>query len=174
MSEPELSFDPEQTKELEEASPTLGRVVQRPVYFISEVLRDTKSQYPKIQKLLYAILVASRKLQHYFQAHKVSVVTSFTLDCIFHNRETTGRIVEWAIKLGEFDLHFINCHAIKSCALANFVVEWARVPKDKEEELFAAPRHENPEHWTMHFDGSFTLLGTGARVVLTSPTSEQL
>ena len=36
--------------------------IQRPVYFISEVLSESKARYPPIQKLLYAILITSRKL----------------------------------------------------------------------------------------------------------------
>ena len=42
------------------------RRVQRPVYFISEVLKDAPRRYPEIQKLLYAVLIASKKLRHYF------------------------------------------------------------------------------------------------------------
>jgi hypothetical protein len=48
--------------------------VQRPVYFISEVLSETKIRYPQIQKLLYAVILTRRKLQHYFESHSVTGV----------------------------------------------------------------------------------------------------
>jgi hypothetical protein len=50
--------------------------VQQPIYYIIEVLHDAKTRYLDVHKLLYAVLIASRKLHHYFQAHKISVVTS--------------------------------------------------------------------------------------------------
>jgi hypothetical protein len=53
--------------------------VQRPVYYISEVLSETKARYPQIQKLLYAVVLARRKLRHYFETHPVTVVSSFPL-----------------------------------------------------------------------------------------------
>jgi hypothetical protein len=40
--------------------------VQRPVYFVSEVLSESKARYQPVQKLLYAVLTTSRKLQHNF------------------------------------------------------------------------------------------------------------
>jgi hypothetical protein len=52
-------------------------LVQRPVYFISEVLSKTKIRYPQIQKLLYAVILTRRKLRHYFESHPVTVVSSF-------------------------------------------------------------------------------------------------
>jgi hypothetical protein len=52
-------------------------LVQRPVYFISELLSETKIRYPQIQKLLYAVILTRRKLRHYFESHPVTVVSSF-------------------------------------------------------------------------------------------------
>jgi hypothetical protein len=54
--------------------------VQRPVYYISEVLFKTKARYPQVQKLLYAVVLAWRKLHHYFEAHPIKVVSSFPLE----------------------------------------------------------------------------------------------
>ena len=54
--------------------------VQRPVYYISEVLSESKIWYPHVQKLLYALLITSRKLRHYFESHKITVVMDFPLN----------------------------------------------------------------------------------------------
>jgi hypothetical protein len=68
--------------------------VQRPVYFISEVLSETKVRYLQIQKLLYAIVLMRRKLRHYFEGHSVTVDSSFPLGEIVQNREASRRIAK--------------------------------------------------------------------------------
>jgi hypothetical protein len=51
--------------------------VQHPVYYVSKTLHNAKARYPQIQKLLYAVIMTLRKLCHYFQAHKITAVSSF-------------------------------------------------------------------------------------------------
>jgi hypothetical protein len=52
--------------------------------------------------MLYALLITSHKLRHYFQSHKIKVVSSFPLGEILRTRDTTERIVKWSVELGEF------------------------------------------------------------------------
>jgi hypothetical protein len=102
-------------QESEDSGLTAGvRTIQKSVYYVSEVLHEAKARYLETHKLIYAILVVSRKLRHYFQAHIVVVVTSFPLKAILHNSNATGNIAKWAAELAEFQLDFQPRHAIKS------------------------------------------------------------
>jgi hypothetical protein len=98
--------------------------VQRPVYFISEVLSETKIRYPQIQKLLYAVVLTRRKLQHYFESRPVTVVSSFPLREIIQCQEASGRIAKWAMEIMGETISFAPRKAIKSQVLADFVAEW--------------------------------------------------
>jgi hypothetical protein len=98
--------------------------VQRPVYFISEVLSESKVQYPTVHKLLYSILITSKNLRHYFDEYKITVITDFPLVDILHNQDATGRISKWAVELGALSIEFKPRTAIKSQALVDFMAEW--------------------------------------------------
>jgi hypothetical protein len=92
-----------ESQEPEDSGPAIGvRTIQRPVYYASEVLHEAKTRYLETHKLLYVVLVVSRKLRHYFQAHRIVVVTSFPLKAILHNSNATGNIAKWATELAEF------------------------------------------------------------------------
>src|SRR4051812_39444477 len=139
--------------------------VQRPVYFISEVLTPSKQRYPHYQKLAMGIYLASQKLAHYFQDHSITVLSEAPLAEIMNNMYATGRIAKWSLDLLPYDIHYQPKKAIKSQALVDFLAEWT--------EAQSVPQ-SIPEQWTMFFDGSKMLNGAGAGVVLVSPRKDEM
>jgi hypothetical protein len=85
-----------------------------PVYFVSEVLSLSKKNYTELEKVLYAVLMASRKLRHYFQAFHIIVPSSQPLKYIMRNKEATGRIGNWAAELNEFSIDYVHRSSIQS------------------------------------------------------------
>jgi len=53
--------------------------VQQPVYYISKTLFDAETRYLPLEKLVLALVHATRKLPHYFQAHTIFVLTEYPL-----------------------------------------------------------------------------------------------
>jgi hypothetical protein len=78
--------------------------VQWPVYFISEVMSESKASYQPVQKLLYAVLITSRKLWQYFQEYSISVVTYYPLGDILRSQDATERISKWAVDIGALNI----------------------------------------------------------------------
>jgi ribonuclease HI/transposase InsO family protein len=140
--------------------------VQRPVYYISEVLSETKARYPQVQKLLYAVVLTRRKLRHYFEAHPVTVVSSFPLGEIIRNPDAACRIAKWSVELMGETLAYAPRKAIKSQILADFVAEW------KDTQL--PPPQIQAECWTLYFDDSVMKTGTGAGLLFVSPLGEHM
>ena len=105
-----------------------SRFAQRVVYYVSEALARAKTRYTKLEKIAYALLMASRKLRHYFLAYDITVPASYPLGDMFRNREATGRIGKWAAELAPFVVRFVARTTIKSQLLADFNTEWTPAP----------------------------------------------
>jgi hypothetical protein len=97
---------------------------QAPVYFVSELRSPSKKNYTELEKVMYAVLMASRKLRHYFQAYHKIVPSSQPLKDIMRNREATGRIGKWVVELNKFTIDYVHRSSIQSQALADFITDW--------------------------------------------------
>jgi hypothetical protein len=97
--------------------------VQRPVYFISEVLSPTKQRYPHYQKLAYNVFTIAQKLWQYFAVHPIIVVNEAPLCNILNNPSATGRVSLWGIELSPLDITYEKRKAIKSQILPDFTAE---------------------------------------------------
>ena len=97
--------------------------VQHPVYYVSKRFLDAKLRYPDMEKLAYTLVISSRKLRPYFQAHTIEVLTSYPLRQVLQKPKASGHLLKWAVELRQFDIHFRPCTTIKGQALADFVTE---------------------------------------------------
>jgi hypothetical protein len=109
--------------------------VQKPVYFVSKALHRAEERYPQIEKLAFALVMASRKLRPYFQDHTIRVLTEYPLRKVMQKLDLSGRLANWAIELVQFDLEFVPRNAIKGQTLADFLAEFMNLPKIKEAEM---------------------------------------
>ena len=105
---------------------------QAPIYFVSEVLSPSKKNYTELEKVLYDVLMASRKLRHYFQTYHIIVPSSQPLKDIMRNREAIGRIGKWAAELNEFTIDYVHRSSIQSQASADFIADWMPGAKGEE------------------------------------------
>ena len=80
--------------------------VQHPVYYYSRALRGAEERYPRMEKLILALVTAARKLRPYFQAHTIEVPTEYPMKQVLHKPETSERLMKWALDLSEFDIRY--------------------------------------------------------------------
>ena len=87
--------------------------VQQPVYYISKTLVDAEMRYLPLEKLVLALVHATRKLPHYFQAYTVYVLTEYPLQSLLKKSDFTGRIAKWGTQLGSFEIRYRPRSSVK-------------------------------------------------------------
>nr|GEX10922.1 reverse transcriptase domain-containing protein [Tanacetum cinerariifolium] len=132
---------------------------QVPVYFVSRVLQGAELNYPALEKLILALVHAARKLQIYFQAHTIMVLTGTPIKQALTGPEKTGRVAKWAIELGEHDIVFLKRDEIEMPA--NFLPRYPLITRVKEKEV-SDPSNE----WKLYTDRASSSDGAGARLML--------
>lgn len=68
----------------------------------------------EMDQIVYVVLMASRKLRHYFEAHEVRVLAEQSLRDLFNNPEASAWIGKWSTELSEYNISFESRNAIKS------------------------------------------------------------
>jgi hypothetical protein len=82
--------------------------------------------------------MAARKLRHYFEGHRIRVITNQPLNDLFTNKEASTRIIKWGAELLEYTVDFERRSAIKSQVLAYFVVDWTSPTHNLDEETLTS------------------------------------
>jgi hypothetical protein len=135
-----------------------GKLKQIPVYFASEALSGSKIFYSELEKIAYAVIMAARKMRHYFEGHRIRVITNQPLSDLFTNREASIRIIKWGAELSEYIMDFERRSAIKSQVLADFVMDWTSPTQNLDEEI--------PTPWIVQCDGAWCYKGVGISAVV--------
>ena len=119
---------------------------QLPIYYVSQAFQRAKFRYPRIEKIAFALIVASRKLRQNFQANPILVMMNQPIKKSMKQPETAGRMIQWAIELSQFDIKYHPRIAIKAQALMDFIAKFTSL---KEDGLV-----EGIRRWTIQTDGS--------------------
>ena len=138
--------------------------VQHPVYYCSRALRGAEERYPRMEKLILALVTAAQKLRPYFQAHTIEVPTKYPMKQVLHKPEVSGRLMKWAIEISEFNIRYKPKTAIKGQVLADFVMEFAPIEPDE-----TTQAEDDLPIWKLSVDGASNAQGSGAGLILTSP-----
>jgi hypothetical protein len=120
-----------------------------------------------MEKICYAVVLSTRKLGRYFEAHRVRVLTNQPLNDIFGYRDSSGRFKNWAMELSEHLVDLEKRCAIKSQLLANFIAYWMEPSSYTVGTVVETP-------WQVHCDGAWGVSRVGVAVILMSPTGIKL
>ena len=143
---------------------------------MSKSLHEAEVCYLPLKKAILAVVHATRKFLHYFQAHTVVVLTQFPLKSILRSADYTGRIAKWGTILGALDIKYMPRTSVKGQVLADLVAEFAELPEDIEvkrhgmdEKLVGLISTQDPLSWKVYMDGAANQRGSGVGLVLVSP-----
>ncbi|XP_030922989.1 uncharacterized protein LOC115949858 [Quercus lobata] len=150
--------------------------IQKPVYYMSKSLHEAEVRYLPLEKAILAVVHATRKLPHYFQAHTVVVLTQLPLKSVLRTADYTGRIAIWSTILGAFDIKYMPRTSIKGQVLADLVAEFAEPPveivaeeQNMDEKSVGVISTPGPPCWKVYVDGTANQRGPGVGLVLISP-----
>ncbi|XP_071727734.1 uncharacterized protein [Rutidosis leptorrhynchoides] len=145
--------------------------VQKPVYFVSKALAGSEINYAPIEKFIYALVLTSQRLCRYFQGHPIHVLTDFPVKNVLNKPAVSGRLAQWAIEFGAFEISYISRTSVKGQVLADYLAEMTGdLEVIHERTQLMPPSHEI---WDLYTDGASCIEGVGAGLVLTNSSGEE-
>ena len=105
---------------------------QFPIYYVSQAFQGVEAKYPRIEKIAFTLIVVSCKLRPYFQVNPILVMTDQPIRKSMNKPEATGRMVQWAIELSQFDIKYHPKTMIKAQVLADFIAKFTTLDEEGE------------------------------------------
>ena len=135
---------------------------------MSKSLNEAEVRYLPLENAIVAVMHATRKLPHYFQAHTVVVLSQLPLKLVLRSANYTRRIAKWGRILGAFDIKYMPRTSIKGQVLADLVVEFAECPEEMEgenhnigERSISVVSVQCPTPWELYVDEATNQRGSG-------------
>ncbi|GJR96603.1 reverse transcriptase domain-containing protein [Tanacetum coccineum] len=132
----------------------------------TEGIMGPEINYTSMEKLVLALVHASKRLKRYFQAHTIIVIMDQPIKQILSKTKARRKAAEWSIELGEYDMQYIPRTSVKGQILADFIVER---PEDDSLNKPIEIEEELPDPWTLFTEGSSCVDGSGGGLILTNP-----
>ncbi|GKA15155.1 reverse transcriptase domain-containing protein [Tanacetum coccineum] len=127
---------------------------------------EKEINYTSMEKLVLALVHASKRLKRYFQAHPIIVIMDQPIQQVLSRPKVAGRLQKWSIELGEYAIHYRPRVSVKGKILADFIVER---PEEESLDTLMEVEEELPEPWILFTDGSSCIDGSGVGLILTNP-----
>ena len=118
-----------------------------------------------MEKLSFILVTAARKLKPYFQAYTIVVLMDKPLRRAMGSPEVTRRMELWVVELGEFNIQYRPCIAIKGQVVVKFIAEFTLIESQRAEEIL---------QWSIHTDRSSNKQERGVSVVLHTPEGDKI
>nr|GEX09229.1 putative ribonuclease H-like domain-containing protein [Tanacetum cinerariifolium] len=138
-----------------------------PIYFVSRVLQGAKLNYLALEKLIFALVHATRRLRRYFQAHTIMVLTGMPIKQALTRSEKTRRVAKWAIELGEHDIVFLKRDERETPT--DFLPE---IPFDDSKKR-VKEKEVSSNEWKLYTDGAYSSDGAGLGLMLIDPAGKE-
>nr|GEX46695.1 reverse transcriptase domain-containing protein [Tanacetum cinerariifolium] len=139
---------------------------QMHIYFVSRALQGPEVNYTQMEKLILALVSASKQLKRYFHAYTIAVITDQPIKHMLSNPEITGRLLKWRFELDEHDIHYRPRMLVKGQILADFII---KRPKDDHLDTLMDDKEEFSDPWILFTDRSSCIDGSRAGLIITNP-----